>query len=143
MERRTSMVKSRRIVRREAARRAAVSVMRLLGYQEAHEADTVIWSSQAMALVHAGPRPATVRQVEWIFILAGRLAQQPLVISASGFSKEAVELAERYAVATFALAERGPAVACDSLGMILLANAERRAEGKLRPFELATAAIPG
>jgi len=127
------MVRSHRITHGEAARRAAASLMRSLGYHDAEQADTVIWSSEAMALVHDGPRPATSRQVEWVRILAAKLGRQPMVVSESGFSQGAVKLAEQSAVATFAITGPRSAVGCDSLGKVLLRNARCRADGRLPP----------
>jgi hypothetical protein len=107
--------------------------MRFLGYHDAHEADAVIWSSEAMALVHDGPRPATIRQVEWVRILAARLVRQPVVVSKCGFSQGAVEMAEGSAVATFTITGPGAAEGCDSLGKVLIRNARCRAQGELPP----------
>jgi hypothetical protein len=128
------VAKNSRTLRRGAAvKGAAVSLKRSLGYHDAEDADTVIWSSEAMALVHDGPGPATARQAEWVRILAAKLVRQPVVVSEVGFSRGAVEMAEGSAVATFTITAPGAAAGCDSLGKTLLRNARCRAEGKLPP----------
>jgi len=112
---------------------AAVELIRFLGYRDAQFSNQVIYSSEAFALFHVGPTPATVRQIHWIHLLAAKLGKQPLVLSLTGFSQGAVDLAEKTSVATFSIKDPEPVAGGDSLGRTLLRNAWCRARGGALP----------
>ncbi len=126
------MVQIESISKRKAAL-SALECMRFLGYYDAHLSNPVIYSSEALALLHPGPSRASVRQVEWVHALAAKLGKQPLVLSLTGFSRGAVDLAEKTSVATFTIEHPELVAGGDSLGRTLLRNAECRARGEPMP----------